>query len=75
MVIGMTIRCDWPGCKATIEVANQATAIDDRGWKAETVMSLFSMHLCPAHRRNNWHKVKAAQGIADAPTTPPTGLG
>ena len=72
MVTALTIRCDWPGCKATIEVANQANAVNDRGWKAEA-MSLFSMHLCPEHRRNDWHKVKMKQGIAGAPSTPANG--
>jgi hypothetical protein len=69
----LTIRCDCPGCKATTEVANQANAVDDRGWKAEA-MSLFSMHLCPEHRRNSWHKAETAQEIAGAPSTPPTRL-
>jgi hypothetical protein len=57
MVTALTIKCDWRGCKATITVPCRHDAATERGWKQESY-GLFSLHLCPEHRRHNWFKVR-----------------
>jgi hypothetical protein len=60
MVTALTIKCDWPGCKATLTIPCEHDAAEHRAWKQETY-GLFSLHLCPEHRRHNWFQVRDAQ--------------
>jgi hypothetical protein len=69
MVIAITVKCDWAGCKATLTYECERKAPDLKGWKRETY-DLHSMHLCPAHRRNNWFKVKEQTAHLEHHSTP-----
>jgi hypothetical protein len=68
MVVGLTIKCDWRGCKATIDVPCRHDAIEAAGWKQENY-GLFSLHLCPEHRRHNWFKVREQLEKIEAPSS------
>jgi len=60
MLVSLTIRCDWPGCNATLTVAYRAEIAQQHRWKAESDGD-YSQHLCPAHKRKDWHEVAMAQ--------------
>jgi hypothetical protein len=57
MVTALTIKCDWRDCKATITIPCQHDAAQHAAWKQESY-GLFSMHLCPEHRRHSWDEVR-----------------
>jgi hypothetical protein len=72
MLISSTIRCDWPGCGASITVENKPGAIKATHWKAEND-GCYSLHLCPDHKRQDWFAVRGAQfkaHVAKAHSTP-----
>jgi len=54
-----TIRCDWPGCTATL-TAETPVAITKARWTKETDSLAYSLHLCPAHKRHDWFDVRLA---------------
>jgi hypothetical protein len=60
MIIELTIKCDWPGCSATITLPCRHDAANDKAWKEES-HSLYAMHLCPNHRRRSWQAVREEQ--------------
>jgi len=57
VITAITIKCDWHGCKATLNYQCGKVATDLKGWKREDY-SLHSLHLCPDHRRHSWFEVK-----------------
>jgi len=67
MVVSLTIKCDWHGCRATVELPCHEAA-EERGWKQESY-GLFSLHLCPEHRRHNWLQVREQTEAIAAPST------
>ena len=70
MITRVTIRCDWPGCKAILEYECGPLHPTEAGWKTEKPDSAYSMHLCPAHNRKRWSDVRVASvGEHDAPDT------
>jgi len=68
MVVSLTIKCDRQGCRATVDLPCRHDAAKEPGWKQETY-ELFSLHLCPEHRRNNWLQVREQTEAIDAPST------
>jgi len=68
MVIGLSIKCDWRGCKATINLPCEHDAGESQGWKQENY-GLFGMHLCPEHRKDNWFKVREQPEKIEAPSS------
>ena len=75
MLVSFTIRCDWPGCKATLTVAYRAEIGQKHRWKAEGE-SDYSQHLCPAHKRHDWEAADGdVQGAAAGGGAPDTRLG
>ena len=60
MLTTLTIRCDWPGCQATLTYEFRLLRPHEPGWKTETE-GAYSMHLCPAHCRKSWDQVRQAQ--------------
>jgi len=68
MVTELTVSCDWRECKASITVPCRHDALEAQGWKQESY-SLFSMDLCPEHRRHNWFMVRGQRDGIEAPST------
>jgi hypothetical protein len=60
MLVTFTIRCDWPGCKATL-TGDTPLAITAARWKAEREALGYCRHLCPEHKRKDWHAVSQEQ--------------
>ena len=58
MLVSLTIRCDWPGCRATLTYDFRLLRPDPvTSWKAETD-NVYSCHLCPTHKRKRWEEIK-----------------
>jgi hypothetical protein len=57
MIVSLTLKCDWAGCKATVTVPLRHDAAENVGWRQENY-GLFSLHLCPEHRKHNSFKLK-----------------
>jgi len=68
MLVSLTIRCDWPGCKATLIVGYRAEITQQHKWKAENEGD-YSQYLCPAHKRNDWEALRLATFKAQAQVT------
>jgi len=69
MICLLTIRCDWPGCRAELTFAFRTLRPDAPGWKVEGD-NAYSLHLCPEHSRKSWNAVRLAQlENGEAPST------
>ena len=69
MIRSLTIRCDWPGCRAELTFEFRTLRPDVTGWKVEND-GVYSLHLCPSHARKSWDALRLAQFAAiDSPTT------
>lgn len=69
MIRSLTIRCDWPGCRAELTFELRTLRPDAPGWKVECE-GVYSLHLCPSHARKSWDAVRQAQfETGDAPST------
>lgn len=70
MITRVTIRCDWPGCKAELEHKCGLLHPDEPGWKTENREHFYSLHLCPAHAQKSFSKVRMASAESlEAPDT------
>ena len=67
MIVSLTIRCDWPGCREQLTYDFKTLRPQAPGWKTEAE-NVYSMHLCPAHNRKSWDAVRLATfGANEAP--------
>lgn len=60
MIRQITIRCDWPGCRAELAFEFRTLRPDAPGWKV-VGEGVYSMYLCPNHARKSWDAVSEAQ--------------
>jgi len=73
MLTSVTIKCDWHGCEATLTFAPRLPWPDPScGWKYESG-GWYSLHLCPKHKRHDWHRVREQIPRLEAPSTTSSG--
>jgi hypothetical protein len=50
MIVSLTIRCDWPGCRERLTYAFATLRPQAPGWNTE-MDSAYLLHRCPNHNR------------------------
>jgi hypothetical protein len=59
VIVSLTIRCDWPGCRERLTYDFATLRPQAPGWKTESDHA-YSLRLCPPHNRKSWDAVKEA---------------